>query len=96
MDWPRRTYQQAVENGEDVVEKDFGCYDGSKSMVRDAVTLGEREQMNDSRPPVPVLRRAEQMMGYIGRDEIPVCFVEDEGNISGLCEFCERTQEFWG
>ena len=52
--------------------------------------------MNDNRPPVPVLRRAEQMMGYIGRDKIPVCFVEDEGDISGLGEFCERTQKFWG
>ena len=95
LDWPRRTYQQAVENGEDVVEKDFWRYDGTKSMARDAVTLGEREQMNDGGPPVPVLRRAEQMMGYIGRDEIPVCFIEDEGNISGLGEFCKRTQEFW-
>jgi len=96
LDWPRRTYQQAVENGEDVVEKDFGRHDGSKSMARDAVALGEREQMDDSGPPVPILRRVEQMMRYIGRDEIPVCFVEDEGNISGFGEFCERTQEFWG
>lgn len=95
LDWPRRAYQQAVENGEGVVEKDFGGHYGSKSMARDAVTLRERKQMNDSGPPVPVLGGAEQMMGNIGRDKIPVCFVEYEGDTPGLGEFCERTQEFW-
>jgi len=95
LDWPRRAYQQAVENRKDVVEKDLGRHDGSKSMAGDAVTLGEREQMNDRGPPVPLLRGAEQVMWNVGRDEIPVCFVDYEGNISGLGEFCERTQEFW-
>ena len=55
LNWPGRTYQQAVEDGEDVFEKVLGRHDGSKSMTRDAVTLGKREQMDDCGPPIPVL-----------------------------------------
>jgi len=64
-------------------------------MTRDAVTLGKREQMNESRPPVPVLRRVEQMMGRAGGNKIPVRFVEDEGGVPGLGELCECQQEVW-
>lgn len=33
------------------------------------------------------------MMGNAGQNEIPVCFVKDEGDASGLGKFCECTQE---
>ena len=64
-------------------------------MTRDAVTLGKGEQMDDGRSPVPVLGRVEEMMRNAGHNKIPVCFVEDEGDISGLGEFCECTQKLW-
>lgn len=78
-----------------MAEDHFRCHDGPKSMTGDAVALGKREQMNESRPPVPVLRRVEQTMRRAGGNEIPVCFVEDEGDVPGLGELCERTQEVW-
>ena len=59
LDWSRSTYQQGVENGEDMVEKHLGGHDGSEPMTGDAVTFGKREKMNDSRSPVPALGRAE-------------------------------------
>jgi hypothetical protein len=78
-----------------MAENHFWRHDGPKPMARHAVTLGKREEMNEGRTPVPVLRRFEQMMRNVVGDEIPVCFIEDEGNISGLCESCECTQEVW-
>ena len=35
------------------------------------------------------------MVGGAGRNEISIRFVEDEGDVSRLGEFCEPTQELW-
>ena len=76
-----------------MVENHLGGHDSSEPMPGDAVALGKREQMDDGRPPIAILRRVEQMMGNTGQNEIPVCFIDDEGDASGLGEFCECTQE---
>lgn len=36
------------------------------------------------------------MMRGAGHNEISICFVQDEGDVSGLGEFCELVQELWG
>lgn len=76
-----------------MAENRLGRHDSSKPMTGDAVTLGKREQMDDGRPPIATLGRVEQVMGNAGQDEIPVGFVKDESDVSGLGEFCECTQE---
>ena len=64
-------------------------------MTRGAVTPEKRERMDDSGPTVQILPRVEQVVRNAGHSEIPVCFIEDEGDVSGLGGFYECTQELW-
>lgn len=93
LDWPRGAYKEDVESGGDVAENRLGRHNGAKPMTGDAVALGKREEMDDSGPPIATLGRVEQVMGNTGENEIPVCFVKDEGDIPGLRELRECTQE---